>query len=131
MRRAALALAIALALPSSALAEGGVAVPLADVSGLSPARAEELLAALVTANVVSSNCPGQGITDGEWALLTGSADRLARDVLGLSVEDYDARFYGPAFALLDQPKTCGIEGPKVERVIRLLIGLGGSPEPPG
>jgi len=31
--------------------------------------AEELLAAFVTANVVSSNCLGFGVADGGWALI--------------------------------------------------------------
>ncbi|EYD75699.1 hypothetical protein Rumeso_02786 [Rubellimicrobium mesophilum DSM 19309] len=130
MRALSLSLALG-ALPLAALADGGVAVPLADVSGLSPAQAEELLTALVTANVVSSNCPGFGITDGEWTLITGTADRLAYEELGLSVDDYDARFYGPAFALLDQPGTCEAEGPKVRGIVQLLVDMGGSPVPVG
>ena len=124
-------LAVALALPGAALADGGVAVPLADVSGFSDAQAEALLGALVTANVVSSNCVDWAIADGEWALVTGSADRLAYEVLGLSVDDYDARFYGPAFRLLDDPATCAARGPEVRGLIELLVDLGGSPVPSG
>ena len=130
MRAPALTLAL-WTLPLAALADGGVTVPLADVSGFSEAQAEELLAALVTANVVSSNCPAYAIDDGAWTLITGSADKLAYEELGLSVDDYDARFYGPAFALLDQPGTCEAEGPKVRGIVQLLIDLGGSPVPVG
>lgn len=128
MRRPALLLA---ALPMAALADGGLTVPLPDLSGVPPAQAEALLAALVTANVVSSNCPGYAISDGEWALLTQSADRIAYDLLGLSVDDYDARFYGPAFRLLDDPATCGARGPEVRGYLRLLEDMGGSILPVG
>jgi hypothetical protein len=130
MRAPALSLVL-WALPLAALADGGVAVPLAEVSGLSAAQAEELLTALVTANVVASNCQGYGVTDGEWALIAGTADKLAHEELGLSVDDYDARYYGPAFALLDRPGTCEAEGPKVRGLLRLLIDMGGSPVPTG
>ena len=125
MRRAALALA----LPLPASADGGATVRLAEVSGLSPSQAEALLAALLETNVVASDCPGWGITDREWALVAGTADRLAREVLGLSADDYEARFYGPAFARLDEPETWDSEGPKIDGLIRLLTDLGGSPVP--
>ena len=130
MRVPALVLALAAA-PVPALADGGVTVPLADVSGFAPAQAEELLTALVTANVVSSNCPAFAVTDGEWTLITGTADKLAYEELGLSVDDYDNLFYDPAFALLDWPDTCDAEGPKVRGLVQLLIDLGGSPVPVG
>ena len=47
----------------------GPSTPLADVRGSSDMPAEELLAAFVTANVVSSNCLGFGVADGGWALI--------------------------------------------------------------
>jgi hypothetical protein len=119
------------ALPLAAQADGGLTVPLPDLSGFSGPQAEALLTALVTANVVSSNCPGFEITDGEWTLLTGSADILAEGTLGLSVDDYDDRFYLPAFALLDQPGTCEARGPEVRGLLDLLVDLGGSPVPTG
>jgi hypothetical protein len=118
-------------LPFAALADGGVVVPLPDLSAFSAPQAEALLEALVTANVVSSNCAAFPVTDGEWTLITQSADLLAYGTLGLSVEDYDARFYDPAFALLDDPATCAARGPEVRGLIGLLEDLGGSAVPLG
>ena len=66
-RRVSILALVALSL--AAWADGGVGVPLADTRGSSDMPAEELLAALVTANLVSSNCPGFGVADGEWALI--------------------------------------------------------------
>lgn len=118
-------------LPAAAMADGRMAVPLPDLSGLSAPQAEALLAALVQAVVIGQNCEGFLSTDGEWSLLNDSADILADDVLGLSVDDYDSRFWNPAFALLDDPAACGREGPKVEGLLRLLEDLGGSRIPTG
>jgi hypothetical protein len=117
-----------------ALADGGLTVPLPDpalLAALSDAQAEDLLEAVVTANVISSNCPDFPITDGEGALLVGTADILAYDMLQLGTEAYDARFYGPAFALLDDPAACASRGPEIAGLLQLLIDMGGSPIPTG
>lgn len=128
MPRLALALLLA---PLPAFADGGVTVPLPDLTGFSRDQSEALLEALVVANVVSSNCQGFEVTDGEWTLITQSADLLAEGNLGLSVDEYDARFYGPAFDLLDQPGTCAARGPEVQGLLKLLEDLGGSRVPTG
>src|SRR5690606_4698038 len=73
-------------------------------------------------------CAGYEITDEEWSLLTDSADILAREQLRLSVDDYDTRFYGPAFDALDRPETCDQAGPGVQPTIDRLVELGGSRE---
>src|SRR5215217_9337409 len=102
--------ALCLALNTPAFADGKIYVQLPDLSGFSGAEAETFLSQVVLANVVSSNCPDFGITEEEWSLLTDSADILAREQLRLSTDDYDSRFYGPAFAALDRADTCAILG---------------------
>jgi len=118
--------ALCLALNTPAFADGKIYVQLPDLSGFSGAEAETFLSQVVLANVVSSNCPDFGITEEEWSLLTDSADILAREQLRLSTDDYDSRFYGPAFAALDRADTCAIEGKNVQPTIERLITLGGS-----
>ncbi len=113
---------------TAALADGGVTVPLPVIPPLSAGEQEHLLMQLVVANVVSQNCDAFYTSDAEWALLTGSADLVAR-ALNLSVETYDDRFYQPAFALLDKGETCIREGPRVRPLINTLIGWGGSLTP--
>lgn len=117
--------ALCLITATAALADGGVTVPLPTIPPMSAGDQEHLLMQLVVANVVSQNCPAYQATDAEWALLTGSADLVAA-ALGLSTEDYDARFYHPAFSMLDKPETCDREGPQVRPLINTLIAWGGS-----
>ena len=83
-------------------ADGGMTVQLPDVSALSEAEAKALIAQLAQVNVITSNCPGYAISDGEWTLVTGTGDRLAAR-LGLDAASYDRAYYGPAFKLLDAP----------------------------
>lgn len=116
-----------LLLASPALADGKIYVQLPDLSSITGAEAEAFLSEVVLANVVSSNCTGYEITDEEWSLLTDSADILAREQLRLSVDDYDSRFYGPAFDALDRPETCDQAGPGVQPT-RPAGGTGGSRE---
>jgi hypothetical protein len=115
-------------LAAPALADGKIYVQLPDLSSYQGAAAEDFLRQTVLANVVSSNCPGFEITEEEWSLLTDSADILARGNLKLSVEAYDADFYQPAFAALDEAGTCAAEGPKVQPVLDELVSKGGSRE---
>ena len=69
------------------------------------------------------------MSDEEWSLLTDSADILARGRLGLSVDDYDSQYYGPAFAALDEADdACATHGPDVQPVIEKLVEMGGSRE---
>lgn len=117
-----------LLLAGPALADGKIYVQLPDLSGITGAEAEAFLSEVVLANVVSSNCAGYEITDEEWSLLTDSADILARGQLGLSVDEYDSQYYGPAFDALDRPETCDQAGPGVQPTIDRLVELGGSRE---
>ena len=117
-----------LLLAGPALADGKIYVQLPDLSGITGSEAEAFLSEVVLANVVSSNCAGYEITDEEWSLLTDSADILAREQLRLSVDDYDTRFYSPAFDALDRPETCDQAGPGVQPTIDRLVELGGSRE---
>ena len=121
-------IATTLLLAGPALADGKIYVQLPDLSGITGAEAEAFLSEVVLANVVSSNCAGYEITDEEWSLLTDSADILARGQLGLSVDDYDSLYYGPAFDALDRPETCNQAGPGVQPTIDRLVELGGSRE---
>ena len=115
-------------LAEPALADGKIYVQLPDLSGIKGEAARSMLADVVLANVVSSNCPGFAVSEEEWSLLTDSADILAREQLRLSVDEYDGQFYGPAFAALDQPQTCAEAGPKVQPVLDRVVELGGSRE---
>lgn len=128
MRRI-LALCLA-ALPLPALADGGVTVKLPDAGQIAAAASPDFLMALVMANVAGTNCPGYALSDGEWALVTGTADRVA-GALKIGTSAYDEDYYGPAFAALDQPGTCDREGPKIAPLVERLKGMGGSTEPIG
>lgn len=113
---------------TGAFADGGVTVRLPDVSGVTADEARPLLAAIVEANVVGSNCAAYAITDGQWSLLTGTEDLLAGK-LGLDAGTLDDQYYHPAFAALDDPTTCDRVGPQVRGVIKKLVLMGGSTEP--
>ncbi|MBD9526035.1 MULTISPECIES: hypothetical protein [Paracoccus] len=124
----ALALSAGMTLAGMALADGGVTVQLPDVSGLSADQAKALIAELANVNVITSNCPGYEVTDGEWTLITGTGDKLA-DKLGLDATTYDRSYYGPAFKLLDDPEACDRIGPTAKPLIQRLIGMGGGTTP--
>ena len=124
----AAAIGLALAIPVAALADGGMTVPLPDTSGLAEPEARALIAELAQVNVITSNCPGHAISDGEWTLITGTGDRLAAQ-LGLSAGDYDREFYGPAFKLLDDPQACDRIGPTAAPLIERLKSMGGGTTP--
>lgn len=112
-----------LATPALADDPGFVALP--DDAAIAKAATPAFLTKLVTANVVGMNCPDHMIDTGEWALLVGTADKVAT---ALGVKDsgaYDTQFYGPAFDLLDRPETCATEGPKIDPLIDRLKAMGG------
>lgn len=125
-RLVAAAVAAMFALP--AMAADQVTVPLPDVSAMSNEDAEKLISALAQINVITSNCPGYEITDGEWTLLTGTGDKLAAK-LGLDPAAYEKKYYGPAFKLLDDPGACDRIGPKARPIIDDLVRMGGGTEP--
>lgn len=79
----------------------------------------------MVANVVGMNCTGYRLTDGEWALLTGSADMVAEALTIRNSSDYDTRFYGPAFDHLDRPGTCATEGTRIAPLVDRLEAMGG------
>lgn len=108
-----------------ALAEDPGLVRLPDEAAIAGAATPNLLMELVVANVVGINCDGYRLTDGEWALLTGSADMVAEALRIRHSSDYDANFYGPAFDLLDQPGTCAAEGPRIAPLVDRLKAMGG------
>ncbi|MGV8951897.1 MAG: hypothetical protein ACOH2M_12390 [Cypionkella sp.] len=126
MKRMIAGLLGAVLLATPALADGKIYVQLPDLSSYQGKAAEDFLSQVVLANVVSSNCAGFEITEEEWSLLTDSADILARENLKLSVDAYDADYYKPAFAALDQAETCASKGPTVQPIIDELVKLGGS-----
>jgi len=128
LRKAMMTGLVLVASASGALADGKIYVQLPDLGSYSGAEAEAFLERVVLANVVSSNCAGYEVTDEEWSLLTDSADILAYGQLKLSVDDYDAKFYSPAFAELDKTGTCETAGPDVEKVLDALVEAGGSRE---
>jgi hypothetical protein len=128
MKTIAVAAGVMLVMATAALADGGIAVQLPDVSGLSDAEAKALIAELANVNVITSNCPAYPVTDGEWTLMTGTGDRLAAK-LGLDASAYDRTYFGPAFKLLDDPGACDRIGPTAKPLIRRLIGMGGGTTP--
>lgn len=130
MNRLVPALCLAALIAPPALADGGVTVRLPDPGRIASAASPEFLRQLVMANVIGMNCPGFILTDGEWALITGTADRIA-EALHLDTGSYDEQFYGPAFAALDQPGACDSEGPKIAPLIDRLKDMGGSTDPIG
>lgn len=124
-------LAVALYVPlgcAMAAADGNVTVPLPNLQGITEADAEKLIAALAQVNVIASNCPDYHITDGEWTLLVGTGDMLAKG-LGLDPEAYDETYYGPAFRMLEDPGACDRIGPRARPIIDDLIKMGGGTEP--
>ncbi len=114
-------------LPLPVLADGGITVKLPPDAEIAAAATPEFLMELVQANVVGMNCPDHAINDGEWALLTQTADQVAA-VLQIDTGAYDDRFYGPAFASLDKAETCAADGPKIGPLIDRLIMMGGGTE---
>jgi len=129
MTMAAAAAALMLAFgPVPAAAQGGLRVTLPRLSDLPRKEAEALIAELARVNVITSNCPDWPISDGEWALLTGTGDKLAAQ-LGLDPGTYDRRYFGPAFALLDDPDACARIGPRARPLIDRLVTMGGGTEP--
>ena len=127
--RLVILLTLALIIPTLAPADGAIAVAMPRVDDFNQSQSQELLTGIVTAIVVGMNCPAFAITDGEWSLLNGTADLIANNNLGLDTDAYDAGYFNPAFALLDKPDTCAVEGPKVLPLVKFLIDLGGSTEP--
>lgn len=114
---------LSLALP--ALADGGASVKLPSDAAIAKAATPAFLAELVQANVVAMNCPGFGLDDGEWALVSGTANMVAA-VLNINAAAYDDQYYTPAFAALDNPDACDTKGPKVAPLIKRLKAMGGS-----
>lgn len=127
MGRISLSAAFCLA-ATAAQAETGLAVDLPELRGLGQGEAEALLTEVVRAVVVAQNCADYAVSPGEWALLTGTGDLLTGP-LGLDVTSYDALFWRPAFAALDQPDTCAREGRKLRPLISRLKEMGGNTEP--
>jgi hypothetical protein len=121
MRSLALLLALVAA---PALADGAVTVAQPDLSGIPETEVSALLDRIVTSIVIGQNCPDWMSTDGEWQLRNDSADVLTAR-LGLDPGQSDARFWSPAFAILDDPGACGKYGPLVEGVLAELQALGG------
>lgn len=122
------AAALSFAAATPALADGGITVPLPDVSGVGAAEAPTLLRQIIESNVVGSNCPAYALTDGQWTLLTGTEDLLTAK-LGLDPAAVDDQYYHPAFALLDDPTTCDRIGPSIRGVLKKLVLMGGGMEP--
>ncbi|MDO5632137.1 MAG: hypothetical protein Q4G22_09885 [Paracoccus sp. (in: a-proteobacteria)] len=111
-----------------ARAQDRVQVTLPDLSSLSRAQAESLTREVAQADVITANCPGHAISNGEWALINGTGNQLAA-LLGLDPTTYERKFYGPAFALLDEPSACDRLGPAVHPLIQRLIEMGGTTKP--
>lgn len=111
-----------------AWADGGITVELPNVSQMPEAEAKALIAELANVNVITSNCPGYEISNGEWALITGTGDRLAVR-LGMDPTAYDRSYYGPAFKQLDDPAACDRVGPTAKPLIQRLVRMGGGTTP--
>jgi hypothetical protein len=117
-------------LAAPAFADGGITVQLPDDAKIAEAATPEFLMELVQANVVGMNCEGFRLTDGEWTLITQSADKVAA-ALKIDTGAYDDKFYSPAFASLDKPDTCANDGPKIKPLVDRLKAMGGGTDPIG
>jgi hypothetical protein len=117
-------LALFALLASPAFAQEADLVTLPDEKLLTEMAGPELLKELVTANVIGMNCADFLISQGEWALLVGTADKVA-EILSVDTASYDETYYGPAFSLLDNPESCAAEGPKITPLIERLKAAGG------
>lgn len=118
------ALLIAAALTGTASAGPGMAVALPDTSALPEPEARALMTQLAQVNVITSNCPDYALGDAEWALVTGTGDKLAAQ-LALDPSAYDKQIYAPAFRLLDDPGACDRIGPTARALIARLKAMGG------
>ncbi len=127
MRRHLLAFALA---PTLALAAPPAAADSPDFRGTLPSPAglaaagPGALAVLVQAVVIGQNCDGRRTTEEQWFLLNASADAIA-DRMGLSPQDYDDRFWRPAFRLLDEARGCARHGWALPKALGWLATLGG------
>ncbi|MFV0383410.1 hypothetical protein [Paracoccus sp. (in: a-proteobacteria)] len=119
-------------LATTKLSFGGdqLVVPLPDVSTLDRGQASDLARQLAEVNVITSNCPDYQVSDGEWTLLTGTGDLLAQK-LGLDPSSYERDYFGPAFALLDDPAACDRIGPQAKPLLDKLQQMGGGIQPAG
>lgn len=128
-RKLFLTLAIfGMSLAGPAQADGRIFVPIPDLSGYEGEEARTFLMQIISAAVVGSNCPAADYPDEKWSLLHDSADVLAYDQLGLSVDEYDDEIFGPAFDALDERGTCDKVVPKIDVIVDRLVALGGSLE---
>ena len=125
---AAVALGLFIAATQFAGAADRLTVDLPDVSGLSRDDAEALAKQVAEVDVITSNCAGYEISDGEWTLLAGTGDKLAAK-LGLDPTAYEQIVYAPAFALLDDAGACDRVGPQAAPLIERLVSMGGGTEP--
>jgi hypothetical protein len=112
-------------LATPALAQDPGFVTLPDDAAVAKAAMPEFPMELVVANVVGMNCADYRIDDGQWALLTGTADKVAEAIGVKDASEYDDKFYGPAFDMLDKPETCATEGPKIAPLVERLKAMGG------
>lgn len=124
----AMAAAATLSSPAALHAENGMSVTMPDTSGLGEDQARSLITRLAQVNVITSNCPGYAISDGEWTLIAGTSDQLAAQ-LGLDASEYDRQFYAPAFQLLDDPGACDRVGATTAGVLGELRAMGGGTAP--
>lgn len=113
---------------AGASAQDRLEVPLPDLAALDRDAASDLAQRIGQADVISSNCDAYAISGGEWTLLAGSADLLARQ-LGMDAAEYDRSFNAPAYGLLDDPEACEQHGPQIRPLIAELVELGGATEP--
>lgn len=115
-------------LAAGSFGQDRVSVPLPDLSGLDQDAARDLARSIGQADVITSNCADYKISGGEWTLLAGTADLLAKR-LGLDPAAYDQEFNAPAYALLDDPAACDRLGPEAGPLIGRLVDMGGATEP--
>lgn len=76
------------------------------------------LKAFVTALIAGVNCAQYSLNDPDYDRLVAAGDAVAAN-LKVSVDDYDALYYKPAFNALgaDETKFCATEGPKVAGMV--------------
>lgn len=94
---------------------------------LAAAASPEFLAILSRANVAALDCPGFESTEGEWDLITQTADAVAAQLV-VSPEAYESDYLAPAFQTVLAEGGCAAEGPKVAETLAVLAAMGGRAE---
>lgn len=106
----------------AALLAGAQLVRAAGLETLSETEADSLLTRIVRADVASSTCPGQAMSDADWQMLNRAVTVLSAQ-MGLDPTAVERSYYGPAFAEVHEAGACARMGADITPVIQDLRGM--------